>query len=94
MIKRINKKILKKLSIEFALKVAILVLVLSLVFVLLWNFNLKKEIKELNENIDILSVNAVNDFSLFVMSKVDKCEAVTLMAEDKTITINNVECSR
>jgi hypothetical protein len=91
--KKINKKILKKLNKEFALKVAILVLILSLVFVLVWNFSLKKEIKELNENLDILSVNAVNDFSLFVMSKVDKCEAVTLMAEDKTITINNVECS-
>jgi hypothetical protein len=91
--KKINKKVLKKNK-EMILGILCLILVLSLVFVLVWNFSLKKEIKELNENLDVLSVNAVNDFSLFVMSKVDKCEAVTLMAEDKTITINNVECSR
>ena len=70
-----------------------LILFLSLVFVLIWNFNLKNEIKNLNENINTLSVQSVNDFSLFVMSKVDKCEAVTLMADDKSITINNVNCN-
>ncbi|MEN7982620.1 MAG: hypothetical protein ABFQ65_04185 [Nanoarchaeota archaeon] len=82
---RANKKVL-------ILGIVCLILLVGLIFALVWNFNLKNDIRELNENINILSVSAVNDFSLFVMRKVDKCEPVTLMADDKSITINNVNC--
>lgn len=74
------------------LGILVFVLVVALVFFVVQNFNLKKDIKNLNENINTLSVRAVNDFSLFVASKVENCEPVTLMADDKSITINNVEC--
>lgn len=84
-LKGVDRKIL-------ILSVVCLILFLCLVVVLVWSFSLKGEVRRLNDNINTLSLNAVNDFSLFVMSKVDRCEAVTLMAEDKSITINNVEC--
>jgi cell division protein FtsL len=69
-------------------------LAISLAFLTFQNYQLKNEIQELNKGIETKSMNAVNDFVGFVISKVDKCEPVTLMANDKSATVNKMGCEQ
>ena len=69
-----------------------IILFVILIFALFQNFNLRNEINELNKNMGDVFANALNDFNLFVMSKVDGCEAVTLVSDNKSVTINEVHC--
>ena len=68
------------------------ILFVAFIFLIVQNLSLKKEMKIVRNDFDTFSLNAVNDFSLFVMSKVSNCEGVTLVADDKSITINDVNC--
>jgi cytoskeletal protein RodZ len=94
--KKKQKELIKKLK-KLDKEIIVLIILCCVLFVgfisvLIWNFGLKSEVRELSENINTLSTESVRDFSLFVMSKVDKCEAVTLMDGDKSITVNNIQC--
>ena len=90
--KRVEKRRLRFDRNILMLGALCLVLFVCLVFVLIWNFSLRSEVRGLNDNIDILSVSAVNDFTLFVMSKVDRCEAVTLMGAGRSVVVNKEGC--
>lgn len=82
---KLNKKIL-------ILSVIAIILFVSLVFTVVQNFGLKNEVEELEKTMNDVSMNTLNDFNLFLIDKVEKCEAVTLMVNDKSVTVNNIHC--
>jgi hypothetical protein len=74
------------------LLILFLILSASLIFAIFQNIKLQKEIVELNKTLDDVFRNTLDDFNLFLVEKLENCEAVTLVSEDKSITINNVHC--
>jgi hypothetical protein len=69
-----------------------IILFLCLIFAIFQNIKLQKEIVKLNKSADDILRRTLEDFNLFLVEKLEKCEAVTLVSEDKSITINNVHC--
>ena len=66
----------------------IVILSVILIFLAIQNLNLKNEVASLNKDVK----GAIDNFNLFLIDKVGKCEAVTLMVEDKSATVNNIHC--
>ena len=82
-----NNSLTKRFLLCFAI-----ILFLCFIFAIFQNFKLQKEIVELNKSADDIFRRTLEDFNLFLVEKLERCEAVTLVSENKSITINNVHC--
>lgn len=87
----------KDLFIGLAIVSFILAIALGLVYS--QNTGLREEVTGLEEQVDFLKMEyergvmeGVNDFTLFVISKVKVCEPITLMANQESATVTEVGC--
>lgn len=66
----------------------IILLTLIAIFLIIQNFNLNKEVAQLNKDVE----GAMDNFQLFLIEKFEKCESVMLMVGNKSALINEVHC--
>jgi hypothetical protein len=81
-----------KLNKKIFLLCLVVILFLCLIFAIFQNIKLQKEIVKLNKSTDDVFRNTLEDFNSFLVEKLENCEAVTLISENKTITVNEIHC--
>lgn len=81
-----------KLNKKIFLLCLVVILFLCLIFAIFQNIKLQKEIVELNKSSDDVFRNTLEDFNLFLIEKIENCEAVTLVSNNKSITVNEIHC--
>ena len=81
-------KIKKSNKDNLFLYVVIVILCLILIFLTIQNFHLQKEVTKLNNSLK----SVLDNFNLFLIEKVGKCESVMLMIGNKSAVVNEVHC--
>ena len=66
----------------------IIFLAITIIFLLIQNSNLNKEVTKVNQDFE----KALDNFNLFLIEKVEKCESVMLMVGNQSAIVNNIHC--
>lgn len=68
------------------------VLLVALIFVFVQNMKLRKEIKELNNQQEIIVMESINDFTKMIIEKIDTCLPVQIVSTDKSAIVLGTQC--